>query len=426
MIPIRVSGRGGFALIFALALLLLIILIASAFSLLAYNDLAMAGRETNSIRAYYAAEAGIAKKFIELRSGNLNTLSENFSVGAASGTYSVTVDLIQSGAFPTYRLTSTGSYKGAVRRIVFTARQASYTRYGYFSNDEDRLFWWGSQPIWFITGDILYGPFHTNDRLNIWGDPVFDGPVSSVSPAINYYHGGPPNDNPDFRESLSLGVNAISMPSQAAMIDSLRTQAQAAGGLYLTGDSIVTLLPDGTMNVTNAARDWLDENMPVPSNGALFVNNGYVDVSGALNGRLTIGTSRSIYVTGNILYHDDPRINPSSGDLLGLVAQNNVYVDRDAPYDIEIDAYIVALNTSFGVENYQSGLKGTLSLYGGITQYRRGPVGTFNGSTGERVSGYLKNYDYDTRLEAMAPPYFPPARDAAGLIIYIKTLYSES
>jgi hypothetical protein len=204
------------------------------------------------------------------------------------------------------------------------------------------------------------------------------------------------------------------------------TAAQQVDGLYLSGDSAIMLLPNGTMNVTNEAKGWRDQNVPLPANGAVYVNNGYLDISGTLKGQLTVATNRSIYVVGNLLYSSNPRTDPLSGDLLGLVAQNNVYIGRDAPYNVEVDAYIVALNTSFGVENYSGALKGTLTLYGGITQYRRGPVGTFNSTTGAKVSGYTKDYYYDGRLLNATPLYFPPAKDAEGRIAYIKMLYSES
>lgn len=414
---------------FTLLMVALIILIIVTFSVIPYNELVAAENAGNYIRAYHIAEAGIAKKFMDLRStGSTTSLSENFTiVSGSTGTYSVTVDTVQGGEFPAYRMTSLGTYKNRQRQISFTVKQISCARFAYLSNDEDMMSWGGPQPIWFISGDIIRGPLHTNDRLNISGDPIFEGPVSSSGAAINYYHGGPPNDNPDFRQTLSLGAPIIQLPSAAEIITNIRTQAQQPEGLYLTGDSIITLRANGTMDVTNAAKEWFSpHNMPIPSNGALFVNSGYADVSGVLAGSLTIGTTNSIYVVNNLLYNNDPRTNPNSTDVLGLVAQNNVYVDKNAPYDVEIDAYIVALNTSFGVENYYGALKGTLSLYGGLTQYRRGPVGTFNGATGTKVSGYTKNYSYDSRFQDTAPPYFPPARDSDGRIIYIKILYTES
>lgn len=422
------SKSGGFALIFTLTLVLLTILIVAAFYLVAYNELAIAETTVNGARAYYAAEAGIAKKFMDLRSGSTGNLSENFAIGPGmTGYYSVMVNLIQGGTFPVYQLTSAGTYKNATRHISITIRAISYARFAYFSNDEDQMFWWGTRPIWFIGGDTIRGPLHTNDTLNISDNPIFEGPVSSSAPAINYYHGGPPLDNPEFRESISLGVPTIALPSSADIISNLRAQSLQPTGLYLTGNTAINLLSNGTMNVINSDAGWTTpHNTAIPSNGAVFVDGGYVDVSGVLNGQLTIGTSNSIYIVNNLLYNDDPETNPASTDILGLVAQNNVYVDSTAPYDLEIDAYIMALNTSFGVENYNTVLKGTLTIYGGITQYRRGPVGTFNSTTGTRVSGYSKNYFYDSRLENTAPPHFPPARDASGRIIYIKTLYTES
>ena len=416
----------GFVLVYTLTIVSLIILLILAFLTIPYNSLASSVTMSNSIRAYYIAEAGIAKKFMDLRSGNTVSISEDFSLlSGNNGHYSVSVTNIASAPV-TYRLNSVGTYKGVTRSISLTVKQISCARYGYFSNDEDQMFWWGERPIWFITGDTLRGPFHSNDQINIMGSPIFEGPVTSSSTSINYYNGGPPADNPDFRESLTLGAPVMQLPAMTAMIDGIRTASQQSDGIYLTGDTVITLVADGSMNVTNVAKHWVNKNMPMPANGALFVDNGYVDISGVLNGQLTLSTNRSIYVVGSLLYHDDPRVNPASADLMGLVAQNNVYIDSHAPYNVEVDGYIVALNTSFGVEDYDSALKGTLILYGGLTQYRRGPVGTFNSSTGQRVSGFSKDYYYDTRFQSASPLYFPPIIDQDGRIIYIKVNYAET
>lgn len=418
----------GFAIIYTLVIMTLILLIISTFFIIAYNQSAAASTAANSIKAYYIAEAGITKKFMELRGGNTSSLSESFTISSGeTGSYSVSVTLIMGGLFQTYRLDSTGTYKGLTKRISLTLRQIACSKYAYLSNDEDKLYWYGEVPIWFVTGDLIRGPLHSNDQLNISGSPVFEGAVSSSATSINYYHGGPPTDNPDFKESLTLGAPTVQLPTSTEILDNIKTSAQSSDGLYLTGNTIITLRSDGTMDVTNTAKQWYTpHNTPVPANGAVYVYNGYVDVSGVVNGQITIGTSNSIYVTNNVLYHDDPRINLHSADMLGLVAQNSVYVDKNAPSNVEIDAYIVALNTSFGVENYDVGLKGTLTLLGGITQLRRGAIGTFNSTTGEKVSGYTKNYIYDQRLQSAVPLYFPPAKDANGRIVYSKISYSES
>lgn len=427
----------GFALIFVFVIVSLITLAAVAFAVIAMNEILLAKTTADGIRAHYLAEAGLAKKFMELRSGDTgNITNETFTFATGdTGTFSVTVTLLSPTPFASYQLEATGRYKNAMRRLAFTARQMSFARYAYFSNNENDLYWHRRRPIWFVTGDNITGPLHTNSSLNISGDPTFDGPVSTAGSSINYYHGGPPEDNPDFRQSLTLGVPTVSFPiATSEIVTNLKTNAQdtAAGGVYLSGTSSIVLLPDGTMSVTNSTNNWVNHSMPIPTNNALFVQGGDANVSGILQGQLTIGASGNVVVTNNITYNTDPRIDPASTDMLGLVSQNNVVVSASAPYDLEIDAYVVALKDasgahdhSFTVENYWDELKGTLTLYGGVTQDVRGPVGTFDPAEDERVSGYQKDYHYDERLQNMTPCYFPPAKDSNNRILYRKLTWVE-
>jgi hypothetical protein len=116
-----------------------------------------------------------------------------------------------------------------------------------------------------------------------------------------------------------------------------------------------------------------------------------------------------------------------STNVLGLVAQN--YVELNHPVDNRqnnvstcpaglgngattcdqsnpiIDAVILALNHSFLVNQWDQGNPlGNLNLNGTIDEAWRGPVGTFNG--GGIASGYAKNYQYDSRLAYLSPPYY--------------------
>jgi hypothetical protein len=165
------------------------------------------------------------------------------------------------------------------------------------------------------------------------------------------------------------------------------------------------------MKVTNANKGWNQQVMSLPANGALFVGKGSLNISGTLNGRLTAGASGDINIMGNILYASDPRTNPASTDTLGLISETDVMIDKDASTnDLEIDASIMALNTSFLLEDYWTGgAKGDLTVFGGIIQKQRGPVGTFSGTT--KVSGYSKDYNYDQRLLTSPPPFVPTTGD---------------
>ena len=433
MIKFMKTTKKGFALVFTLIIAVIMMAIIISLTSIASGDLSLARRTTNTVRAYYLAEAGLARKFAELRSGNLSNINNaviNISIGNP-GSFSINVNQVGAGVFPTYNLTSTGTYKGVSKTIVLTVRQITIARYIYLTNSELR----GGSSIWFIGGDIVRGPMHTNGQINIYRDPTFEGPVSSVSTSINYYNGPPPLDNPDFQETLTLGAPRIQLPVTTDIINSIRDNARQAGGLYFAGITTATLISNGSVNITNdgrglinvanAGQNWTNHNVPLPANSALFVNNGNVNMSGILAGQLTVGTDRNVNIVGNLLYNADPRTNPTSTDMLGVVSQNNVVIASSAPYNLEIDAYILALNNSFYLENYTSGLKGTLTLYGGITQVERGAVGTFNARTGQRASGYMKDYNYDGRFQDVAPAYFPPARDANGRLMYLKTLWQE-
>ncbi len=72
--------------------------------------------------------------------------------------------------------------------------------------------------------------------------------------------------------------------------------------------------------------------------------------------------------------------------------------------DPKIDAAILALKRSFGVQQYDAGAPlGRLHVFGAIAQKWRGPVGT-GGAT--ISTGYLKEYVYDWRLRNLSPPHF--------------------
>ncbi|MDP2929772.1 MAG: hypothetical protein Q8O01_06925, partial [Candidatus Omnitrophota bacterium] len=127
------------------------------------------------------------------------------------------------------------------------------------------------------------------------------------------------------------------------------------------------------------------------------------------------------------LYHDkaDPdRTIYAGGDLLGLVARNNVVILFQAAGDIEIDAYIVALLGSFQANGYWIELKGNMIQFGGLANQICGPTGVMDGS-GNIIAGYNQLQYYDTRLEHMVPPWFPAVRDTANRITYVKVKLSE-
>ena len=167
--------------------------------------------------------------------------------------------------------------------------------------------------------------------------------------------------------------------------------------------------------------------MAIPGNGALYVGNGDVTVQGTLKGQLTIDTNQNVLIGGNIRYNTDPRTDSTSTDLLGLVANTNVTVKQNAPSNLEIDAYVVAMGGAFQLENFSTGgYKGDMVQFGGLMNKYCGPTGVIN-SQGVIIDGYNQLQYYDTRLQNTAPPWFTAAKDSAnGRILYYKIDLKET
>jgi len=407
------------------------------------------------IQVINSAEASLDRALVWMRnylllhgtyppeSEGTNIESEAFPLGCVPPfcTGRCTVDFsVLASPSGMYRVRSIVTVGTVSQTVINYLQPDNYARYIWFTDGES----YGGTNVWFWDQDHLNGPTHTNGHFNIKGNPVFEGEVRSVDNYIKYFNNGtnidsfnlsnPPYDLPDFQDTVTLGSKSIKMPTQAL---SLRSAASSSGGLYLTGDTTIVLNSNGTMDLTNNTycnnctttcdshgrhcQTTCTHTCPgiaLPGNGALFVNNGTLTISGTLSGRLTAGASGDINITNNIIYANNPRTNPASTDTLGLISEGDVMIDSSAPNNLEVDASIMALNTSFMLEDWWTGgAKGTLTVFGGIIQKQRGPVGTFSGTT--KVSGYSKNYNYDERLLSSPPPFVPTTGD------YITVLWEE-
>lgn len=163
--------------------------------------------------------------------------------------------------------------------------------------------------------------------------------------------------------------------------------------------------------------------------GVIYIG-GTVGVSGTVRGLVTLYTPNTIMVLDDIRYANDPAIGVCK-DILGMIAGQNIiaadnsintpqrpsgggaYQSLDDSPDLFIQSVMMAINTSFSVENYGNapsnaiGCQGTnngrgcLFVTGGLIQNNRGPVGLTSGE------GYIKRYSYDHCAVENPPPYFP-------------------
>lgn len=324
--------------------------------------------------------------------------------------------------------------------------------------------------VYWTTLSVLNGPVHSNDGLYVCGNPTFNGNTDTYynsATSNNVFHstqfGGPGALKNPLGCTNAPAWSRNNDPAQGSLLafppanTSIKNQADASVGgigcLY-TGPTTITLRNVGgvgKMDVTSPTTRSTNPGcgpgtgLSLPVNGVVYVQNiptapsnpnysacsgtacyGDVKLGGTLNGQLTIASEDDILIVGNVQYH----VYPGGNDVLGLVADNDVAVYHPLTggganaagslTDPIIDAAILSLNHSFYVQNWSQGAPlGTLQINGVITQEFRGPVGTFSGSPPVIVSGYNKNYNYDTRLKYLSPPYFlSPTQSAWGRISY--------
>lgn len=436
------------ALPVTLLITIIVLTVVYAIVSLASQDAVLSTRDAHVSAAFYAAESGIgtAETWLEAQDAFPSLVTHPFgedptSIGCGEYTVSIVYDSLHSSPTrPAYAVRSVGVCGSHTRAIEVVFVPQSFADFLYFTTIEHEP--GGGNPCWFISSDVVDGPLHTNDQIAIFGNPAFGGDVTSGwggaddnnqnhDPSFLYYNGdalnhiesaepaNAPHDNPTFTDGYELGGSMIEIPD---VLKTLQDLAES-GGVYLVtiagNYDIVMSRTDpetglpmyGYVSYSKNGSDWTDINL-TNINGMIYVN-GSANVSGVLDGCLTIATSSNLYIVDDVTYRDSDENGPlpDGSDILGLVSGSDVIIENNAPNqdDLEVHAALMALNQSFRVDGYNVGdPRGTLTVHGGIIQEFRGPVGTgyLNGEDVVVVTGYSKDYHYDERLYYMPPPGF--------------------
>jgi hypothetical protein len=363
--------------------------------------------------------------------------SDSLSLSTASGETG-TLYMTQPDPDDEYRvlLTSYGTYGGYQAEIEVLMQRDSFSRYSYFTDSETFAPPYDNIKIWWWNGDQVTGPVHTNGTFSMSGSPTFNGFISSPNDWVGYTgdedssdpavrHG---SDTPNFNGGTNFNLSKTKDLPGTEQINLLESQATLKFNSSKDVEFYEDVLGEGYVKVKETdcndpltCYDYykLSSNENVEG-GVVISITGQANVKGEVKGNVTLHASDNINIMGDIFYDTDPRVDSTSTDLLGLVSEKDVVINRWAhsdqgSTDLTIQASIMALGTSFEAEEYSSGSpRGNLNLLGGIVQKNRGPVGTFSG--GSVRSGYTKNYVYDTRLQQTTPPSFP--RESVFSLVY--------
>ena len=439
-------AEAGFALPMAMGIAVAVLTLGLALLELSRMEAVRARRDVTKLQAAAAAEYGLARAQAMAQSQKMPwavmtyndahlsfapsaqysghqvcTLFRDIPLTNSSATYTVVIEDM-TGWLATsahYRIHAYGSAGLHTTHVATDARALTYASFGWLTHSEEG--------VYFASGDIVRGWVHTNDRMNIWGNPTFTDRVSSGASAVHYAHGGPPSDAPDFQGGLSLNSPIVDIPAliNEGHITAIRDRAREATGIWLGSNSgrpyriVFNSSGKVTISKQNKKGNWesvISNRYLSATNGAIYVEED-VWVQGEVDGQVTVATSlgKDILIVDDLIYAYpagrtqlwQPGFDPTDplfNDKLALISGGDVVISKEwnnSWGDMYVAASIAAVTGIFTNDSYTRSPQKTLHIYGAVAQYRRGPVGTTGGK------GFLKDYWYDDRFLTAPPPHLP-------------------
>jgi hypothetical protein len=394
--------------------LILVIGFSALFLVMGHNANSVASRSVQNMADYHARTVAynIAVSAANLAANEIFLDDEwvaGFSHREFDGGYLDADVVILDPLLNIRKLTTTGTYRGISKTVEVTFKPSSFSKFAYLStNDPVNLYWSYKDTIW--------GPFHQETKINAYRHPVFHGKATSKV-GVHYYQ-TEALDAPRIYGGYESGVS-IAFPNSG--LPDLLNMAASGGHLFTGQDTVYLTFAGDSLKYRYAANDpdttVLASNFA--PNGVICADNATVRLKGTVKGQYTVGSAKSlgvgsngnIYLDDDIVYDKDPRIDPTSTDILGIVAKNNVQIAENLANssDINIHASIYSEYGGFGA-GWPSFTQpnGFINLLGGIQNKARVQIGVIVSGT---VWGFNRSYKYDQRLMLISPPGYPGTGD---------------
>lgn len=317
----------------------------------------------------------------------------------------------------------------------------------------------GCTEIQWGPNDVIDGPMHSNDALQVGGSVWFknqrtESSWDKANKSRLWWGSGTPKSGagaywPIYKPTVPIP------PGNEALLKYVKPKIDTdpntdrPGCLYsgstritFVGNQMKVLSPNTTSASTpsyclDVSNRSVEQTKPIPpviyvkgatgtcSGVGYPISNEYLSnhttdytkcrgtayVQGNVAGQVTISAVDDVVVTGNLTAND-----VNNTDVIGLIAGNYVWIyhpvrctSTSSSCELlsstarvkRVDAAILSLRHSILVQNWDRGADlGSLTVYGALAQKFRGPVGT------TANTGYDKDYIYDTRFKALQPPYF--------------------
>src|SRR3990172_386021 len=441
-----------------------ILIITTSFIIIIYGLLFILGlqmefsnRQTASERALHIAEAGVnyykwhlshAPGDFKDGTGGPGPYNHEYKdpQGSVIGGYSLTIDE-PTGGSSIVTIHSTGwvkEYPNITRTIKAQYGIPSLAEFSFLSNAS----------AWYGVGSVVNGRVHSNNGIRMDGTNT-----SIVSSYQSTYMCGsetgchPPEEKPGVwgiggdQALWQFPYSYVDLDSISLDFTSMK-QSAIDNGLYLgSSDALgyhILFLGDGTYRVNKIEATDKLRGYAVPGQGLgefgkggcrnnymLITNESYVGtyniietpilfaeddlwVEGEVKGRITVAavrfpitsSSAVIWIPNSITYSSQ-----DGSDVLGLVAENDIYFTRDVPDYFQVDAIMIAQQGTIlrhGYFNWCGGtdwaVKEKLTINGSIITYFKS---YWNFGSGPESGFRVREINFDTNALYAPPPYFP-------------------
>lgn len=432
-----------------------LLVVVGAFTIVIYGllfilslQLDFSHRQTAAEEALHIAEAGInyyrwhlahAPEDFQDGTGGPGPYVHTYTdpQGDEVGTFSLDIIPPANGS-SIVTLISTGwtnDFSSVRRTIRAEYGQPSFAEYSFLMNASS---WYGSA----IT---LNGPVHSNNGIRM--DGTNNALVTSAQ--TTYTCGGetgcsPPQQMPGVwgagpNTSLwQFPVPAVDFNAISFDFAEMRDEAQT-NGLYLaasgsrgyhvtfTGDTVRVDRVTSTNYYRGYAVDDGCQRRYQRINNETLVGNYNVDdvpiifaedhvwVEGNVDGRTTVVAARFPVASNNmdIWIRDDVTYDTYDGStVLGLIAQDDIYLMRNIPEDFQVDAAMIAQGGTIMRHGYFSwcggssshNVKNSLTINGSLVSFEKS---YWNFGSGPSSGFITRTINYDGNLLYAPPPYFP-------------------
>jgi Tfp pilus assembly protein PilX len=286
----------------------------------------------------------------------------------------------QGAATGTFRIESTGFYNGQQRSLVATFRNANFVSFVWYTKYETfdpviygeepsgkPTYWnecekyYGSRPSYcsnnyFIAGESVNGPLHTEDHAGVCGSPIFG---RTETDRIEFRSAGYKGDEGYSSEGLSCGGSSPKFQGNHIPPAEVKELEPPPGDeellhvvepSYLYEGKTEIVLGGSTMTVikhkgAGAPTEEELKNVAFPPNGVIYIEGscakayspygpipgygedttcGNVYVHGNYTSALTIAAQNDVIINGSLTTPVNESGTPTSNAMLGLVANNFV------------------------------------------------------------------------------------------------------